>query len=74
MIFHARQYKLSKIFSKDLIVIIKYTENIIKDLTPYSRYKSVQRILDVSRKELETLKNHKIECDKVVTNKGQIKE
>lgn len=73
-IFNAKTYKLGKIYSNDLTSIITRVELALREFQPYSRYKSVQKILLTLNKELEILKNHKIECDAIVKNKGQVRE
>lgn len=71
---NVKSYKLAKVFSTDLAVIIEETETAIKKYSQYSRYKPVMRILSVLKDELEILKAHKKNCQQIIDSKGQIKE
>jgi len=72
-VLNLRQYKLSKIFVKDLAVMIELVQAQIKDLESYRRYKPVQRILATLNDELSTLKAHQTKCIDIVKNKGKVK-
>jgi hypothetical protein len=72
VVFNARNYKLSKIYIKDLDVIIAETQRAINGLAPYARYKSVGRLLRQLKEELAIQKTHKNNCDVIVKAKGAV--
>lgn len=74
MIFNVKNYKLAKIFTSDLAVIIKEVESNIEKLSPFMRYSPVKRLLPVLKNELAVLKAHEEACKRVVDTKGQVKE
>lgn len=72
VIYNARNYKLSKIYIRDLEVIIAETERAIRNLSPYVRYKSVGRIVSQLNEELAVQKTHLQNCKTIVQSKGAV--
>ena len=68
-----RNYKLAKVFSKDLETIVREVELSIAKLSPYVRYKPVAKVLGTLKNELIVLKIHQKECSNIVTTKGQVR-
>lgn len=72
MILSLKDYKLAKIYTKDLAVIIKNIESSAKTLIPYLRYKPVQHVLKEMKKAQTVLETHQDKYLKLVKNKGRV--
>lgn len=69
-----KNYKLARIFVKDLEVIIKQLETTVSHLAPYGKYKAVGRILKEIKDNKAVLQSHYASCKQIVNTKGEVKE
>jgi len=73
-ILDARKYKLSKIFTKDLDLILQYINLSIKGLERYKQYLPAQKILYVLKEEKLFCELQLKKYEKIKKDKGKINE
>jgi len=74
MILNLKNYKLAKIFKNDITKILEHVNQSIINLTPYIKYKPVVKMLAELRDQKSMLEAHLKNCNKIISDKGQVKE
>jgi len=74
MLLNLKNYKLAKVYAKDITEILKRLDTTENQLKKYSNFKPVSRILSSIRDERAVLIAHKVKFEHIVKTKGQVKE
>jgi len=71
-VLNLRDFKLAKIYVKDIEDIIKLIDASAKQLIPYVRYKPISKILTEMRANRSILESHLRKYKRLIESKGRM--
>lgn len=74
MLLNLKNYKLAKLYAKDIVEILKKFDAVESQLKKYANFKPVSRVLSAIRDERAVLIAHRVKFDLIVKTKGQVKD
>jgi hypothetical protein len=72
--FNMKNFKLARVFAKDIEIIIKQLDDTTIKLAPYGKYRAVGRVLKEIKDNKAILQSHYTSCKQIVASKGEVKE
>lgn len=71
-VLNLKDYKLAKVFAKDLREVEKRIEASIKSLEPYSKYKPIATLIGQHRATKAVIEGHLAKYEKMIRSKGRV--